>query len=81
MLDKTDLADRYDFELESGRPSRAKAMASLAGRPDPTLLPPPDPNGPSIFTAIQEQLGLRLESAKGPVDVLVIDHAEKPDAN
>jgi uncharacterized protein (TIGR03435 family) len=41
----------------------------------------PDSPGPSIFTAIQSQLGLRLESAKGPATVLVIDHVEKPSAN
>jgi uncharacterized protein (TIGR03435 family) len=40
-----------------------------------------DSSGPSIFSAIQEQLGLKLESTKAPVDVLVIDHVEKPSEN
>jgi uncharacterized protein (TIGR03435 family) len=40
-----------------------------------------DSPGPSIFTAVQEQTGLKLEASKGPVPTLVIDHVEKPSSN
>jgi uncharacterized protein (TIGR03435 family) len=42
---------------------------------------PSDANAPSIFTAVQEQLGLRLDSRKAPVESLIVDHAEKPSDN
>jgi uncharacterized protein (TIGR03435 family) len=58
----------------------------LAGKFDYTVFyapdgAPADDDRPSLYTALEQQLGLRLESAKGPVEFLVIDHAEKPDAN
>jgi hypothetical protein len=53
-----------------------------AGPPPPgVLLPPVDPSGPSLVTALQDQLGLKLDSTKGPVQVLLIDGAQKPTEN
>jgi uncharacterized protein (TIGR03435 family) len=46
--------------------------------PAGTQPPPSDPDAPNLFTAVQEQLGLKLENARGPVTVTVIDHLEKP---
>jgi uncharacterized protein (TIGR03435 family) len=65
-------------------PGAGKAMAGTGlGERSSQLAspPPPDMSGPSVFTAIQEQLGLKLESTKGPVDVLVIEHVEQPSEN
>jgi uncharacterized protein (TIGR03435 family) len=80
VIDKTGLTGRYDFMLEY-TPELGQFQTGPPSLPDGPGPPPPDPNGPSLFTALQEQLGLRLESTKGPVEILVIDHAEKPDAN
>ena len=82
VLDRTGLKGNYDFKLE-WTPDPGQSGGPFGGPPPPGVdaPPPPDPNGPSIFTAVQEQLGLRLESQKGPVDILVIDHVEKPSAN
>lgn len=73
VLDKTGLAGNFDFDL-----SWAPNETQFGGRGG-TM--PADPDSPDIFTAVQEQLGLKLESQKDPVDVLMIDHAEKPSAN
>lgn len=67
VIDKTGLTGRYDFELH-WTPDNTPADSPLAG-------------GPSIFTALQEQLGLKLEPATAPLDVLVIDSAQKPSGN
>jgi len=75
VIDKTGLSGRYDFTLTYTRD------ASQSGALGPNDPPPVDPDAPSIFTALQEQLGLKLESARGPVQVLVVDSAEKPEAN
>jgi uncharacterized protein (TIGR03435 family) len=65
VLDQTGLAGNYDYTLEWA-PDYAAAE---------------DTNAPSIFTALQEQLGLKLEPRKASIDVLVIDHAAKPSEN
>jgi uncharacterized protein (TIGR03435 family) len=75
ILDRTGLKDRYDFELKwTTRPPGA----------------PPDPNAPpaasalddvSIFTALEDQLGLKLEPQRAPLPVLVVDSAERPEPN
>jgi len=78
VIDKTGLAGFYDIKLQ-WTPELGQGPVPPAGS---ELTPQsPDASGPSIFTAIQEQLGLRLESAKGPVEVLVIDSVQKPTEN
>jgi uncharacterized protein (TIGR03435 family) len=79
VLDRTGLSGNLDIDLTwtpEQLPSRAPGTP--ADQPVTVNGAAIDPNGPSLFTAVQEQLGLKLESTKGPVDVLVIDHAEQP---
>ena len=77
VVDKTGLTGRYDFTLKWTPDPGGLAVV----HDGPNAPPPADPAGPSIFTAVQEDLGLRLQSTRGPVEVFVIDHVEKPDAN
>ena len=78
VVDKTGLAGTYDIEL-SYAPDPAINFAGRDLPPQPGAPPPVgNSDAPSIFAAVQEQLGLKLESTKGPVDVLVVDSAEKP---
>ena len=69
VIDETGLSGSFDFDLAWSR----DAVGDATG--------PADSDAPDFFTAMQKQLGLSLESRKAPVDVLVIDRAEKPDAN
>jgi uncharacterized protein (TIGR03435 family) len=81
--DKTGLTGNYDYKLD-WTPDDAAATAAQAadgGQPGAGNATPPDTPGPSLFTALQEQLGLKLEPRKGSVDVIVIDHIEQPSAN
>ena len=76
VLDRTGLAGNYDVTL-TWTPDQMPQRPP--GAPDPLINGVAiDPNGPSLFTAVQEQLGLKLDSQRGPVDMLVIDRAEKP---
>jgi uncharacterized protein (TIGR03435 family) len=74
VLDRTQLAGTFDFRVK-WTPDRLPQGPPPPGAPP---LPPVDPDGPSLFSALQEQLGLKLESTRAPLDVLVIDRAEHP---
>jgi uncharacterized protein (TIGR03435 family) len=81
VVDKTGFTGTFDVRLEFSREGTQPMGAAGFGTPGAGPISIPDNNGPTIFTALQEQLGLKLESQKGPADFLVIDHAEKPSEN
>jgi uncharacterized protein (TIGR03435 family) len=74
VVDKTGIEGRYNLKLQWTPDDRATPAAGGSASPA-------SDSGPSIFTALDEQLGLKLDPQKGPVEVLVIDHAEMPSAN
>ena len=78
VLDKTGLTGHYNWKLK-WTPAENDAALSAAASSSNTSAD--DPAAPSLFTALQEQLGLRLDSQKGPVDGIVIDHVDMPTPN
>ena len=79
VVDKTGLTGNYDFQLTYTPEGRGGFLGLPPGAPPLGVdAPASDPNRPSLFTALQEQLGLKLDSQKGPVEVLVIDSIEQP---
>jgi uncharacterized protein (TIGR03435 family) len=75
IVDRTNLSGYFNMKIQFS----PDAVASIVAGANPAGVN--DPPGPSIFTAVQEQLGLRLESAKAPMEVLVIDSVQKPAEN
>ena len=70
VVDRSGLAGNWEFELNFAAPPPQGPL------PPGVELPPTDPDAPDLFTAVREQLGLKLESTKGPIEVLVIDSIE-----
>jgi uncharacterized protein (TIGR03435 family) len=78
VIDKTGFKGRFDVDLKFDSCNAAVAVGEIP----PASSTCADPSSySSISAGLQEQLGLRLQSTKGPVEVLIIDHAEKPTAN
>ena len=77
--DRTGLTGSYDYKLEYGQESGRGGLH--AGSDGPTETNPVDATGPSIFTAIQEQLGLKIETSRVATQSIVIERAQKPSAN
>jgi len=77
VVDKTGFTGEFDVKLSFNADD---ILLGMPGDPGGARLST-DPNLPSIFAALEEQLGLKLSPGKGPVEVLVIDHAERPTAD
>jgi uncharacterized protein (TIGR03435 family) len=77
VFDKTGLTGAYDIKLEYVREQNMSATVPGEG---PSVAPA-DPSGPSVMAALEDQLGLKLVPSRGPMQVVVIEHMDKPDAN
>jgi uncharacterized protein (TIGR03435 family) len=82
VLDKTEFTRYFSLNLSFTADEATIGLPGYGGPGDPGgTRPPEDSDQPNIFSALKEQLGLKLVSGKGPVEVLVIDHVERPTAN
>ena len=78
VVNRTGLTGRFDLDLQW---TDLSLLLSGGGNLDASASPPISADSTSLYTALQDQLGLRLQSTRGPVEVLVIDGAELPTAN
>jgi uncharacterized protein (TIGR03435 family) len=81
VIDRTGFTERFDFQLEFAPPDESIVWSIGPHRGTPGPAPSRNPSAPSIFSALHDRLGLRLESTTGPVEVLVIDSVEKLSEN
>jgi uncharacterized protein (TIGR03435 family) len=81
VVDKTGLTGNFDYKLDWTPDDATPAMTKGGDAASAESASSQDNGGPSLFTALEEQLGLKLESSKGPVDVVVIDQLAQPTAN
>jgi uncharacterized protein (TIGR03435 family) len=80
VVDLTGIKGVFDLKL-SWTPDTSTVRNPAENKESPAAESMSDPSGPSIFTALQEQLGLKLEARKVPADIIVIDHVERPSEN
>jgi uncharacterized protein (TIGR03435 family) len=78
VVDRTGVTGHFNIILEYSPEAGIRSVGQPDAQPQP---PPPERDAPSLFTALQEQLGLKLESTRAPVDVLVIDRVQQPTEN
>jgi len=80
VMDQTGIRGVFDIKLE-WTPDPSQAKSPETNKETPAVESPSDSSGPSIFTAVQEQLGLKLDARKVPVQIYTLEHIERPSAN